>query len=86
MAAVLRQRIDDTASQQSLTAHCISATMTTDTRILNENTSTSDPLEINRDIHVSDRDFKLFLVTLQSDEGPNDALRQAADQYKQKYG
>jgi uncharacterized protein (DUF1778 family) len=74
MAAVLRQRVDDTASQQSLRANYTSAACA------------ADPLEINRDIRLSNRDFKLFLVTLESDEVPNDALSQAAQSYKQKYG
>lgn len=86
MAAVLRQRVDDTASQHSVSARYTSAAVCEASTLIESTSTASDPLEIDRDIRVSQRDFKLFLVALDSDEGPNDDLIQAAEHYKQKYG
>jgi Protein of unknown function (DUF1778) len=38
------------------------------------------------EIHLSDQDRDLFLALLDSDEGPNEALRQAAEAYKRTIG
>lgn len=45
-----------------------------------------DEETINRrpGIHLSDRDRDFFLALLDSDEGPNEALRQAAERFKRK--
>jgi hypothetical protein len=38
------------------------------------------------EIYLSDQDRDLFLALLDSDEGPNEALRQAAEAYKRTIG
>jgi uncharacterized protein (DUF1778 family) len=48
--------------------------------------SSNEHFELPREIRMSRRDFKLFLVEVDSDEEPNDTLRQAAEEYKRKYG
>jgi uncharacterized protein (DUF1778 family) len=42
-------------------------------------------LELPQTIRMSQRDFRLFLVALDSDEEPNDTLKAAAEKFKQKY-
>ncbi len=42
--------------------------------------------ELSHKIVMSQRDFKLFLVEIDSDEEPNELLRSAAEEYKRKYG
>jgi len=38
-----------------------------------------------KEIMMSQRDFKLFLVALESDEEPVDKLRAVADEYKRRF-
>jgi hypothetical protein len=38
-----------------------------------------------KEIRMSQRDFKLFLVALESDEEPVDKLRDVADEYKRRF-
>jgi len=48
-------------------------------------TIASDDNELSRRIVMSQRDFKLFLVAIDSDEEPNDTLKAAAEKFKQKH-
>lgn len=48
--------------------------------------SSNEQFELAREIRMSRRDFKLFLVEIESDEEPHDKLLQAAQEYKRKYG
>ena len=41
--------------------------------------------DLPQKIVMSQRDFKLFLVALDSDAEPNEALRAAAETFKEKY-
>ena len=41
--------------------------------------------ELPRQIRMSPRDFRLFMLALNSDEEPNEALKAAAEKFKQKY-
>ncbi|HEX8845107.1 MAG TPA: DUF1778 domain-containing protein [Pyrinomonadaceae bacterium] len=47
--------------------------------------SAEEVLERHRTIHLSNRDRDLFLALLDSDEQPNDALREAAERFKHEY-
>jgi uncharacterized protein (DUF1778 family) len=47
--------------------------------------SAEEVLERHRTIHLSNRDRDLFLALLDSDERPNDALREAAERFKREY-
>jgi len=62
-------------------------TTASDARIEREPLSTTDryEYELSRKIVMSQRDFKLFLVAIDSDEEPNDTLKAAAEKFKQKY-
>jgi uncharacterized protein (DUF1778 family) len=54
--------------------------------VLSEVTSTAtDPFALQKDIRVTQRDFRLFLVSVENARQPNDKLRAAAEEYKQKY-
>lgn len=53
---------------------------------LSDITSTdTDDFGLRRDIMVSERDFKLFLVSVENPQPPSDRLRAAAEEYKRKY-
>ena len=57
------------------------------TTVLRDSISDSSThFQLPREIRMSRRDFKLFLVEIDSEEEPNDALRQAAAEYKRKHG
>lgn len=47
--------------------------------------SAEEVLERRRTIHLSNRDRDLFLALLDSDEGPNEALREAAERFKRDF-
>lgn len=47
--------------------------------------SAEEVLERRRTIHLSSRDRDLFLALLDSDEGPNQALREAAERFKRDF-
>jgi len=47
--------------------------------------SAEEVLERRRTIHLSNRDRDLFLALLDSDEGPNEALRGAAERFKRDF-
>lgn len=46
-----------------------------------------DDPDLPREIPMSPRDFKAFLSAVESDDiEPNDALKRAAEKFKEKYG
>lgn len=45
----------------------------------------SNEFELPRAIRVSERDFKLFLVSIENAKEPSEKLRAAAEEYKRKY-
>jgi uncharacterized protein (DUF1778 family) len=47
--------------------------------------SAEEVLERRRTIHLSNRDRDLFLALLDADEGPNQALREAAERFKRDF-
>ncbi len=47
--------------------------------------SAEEVLERRRTIHLSNRDRDLFLALLDSDEGPNQELREAAERFKRDF-
>lgn len=47
--------------------------------------SANDVLEQQQHIHLSDRDRDRFLAALDSNAQPNEALRRAAERYKQQF-
>ena len=47
--------------------------------------SANDVLEQQQNIHLSSRDRDRFLAALDSSTQPNEALRRAAEQYKQRF-
>jgi uncharacterized protein (DUF1778 family) len=47
--------------------------------------SAEEVLERRRTIRLSNRDRDLFLALLDSDEGPNEALREAAERFKRDF-
>ena len=83
-AARLQPEVDETAARRQTRAVSSSSAASPATEILNE-ASHADPLEIHRNIRLSRRDFQLFLVASESDEGPNAELVQAAERYNEKY-
>lgn len=48
--------------------------------------SAQEVLEKHQTITLSNRDFDAFLEAIESDEEPNDALKRAAERYKQRFG
>ena len=47
--------------------------------------SAEEVLERRRTVHLSNRDRDLFLALLDADEGPNQALREAAERFKRDF-
>lgn len=74
----LKELIDRAASLlgQSVSDFAIATLVERARHIVQENSTTV----------LSDRDRDIFLAMLDSDAGPNDALRRAAKHYKARYG
>ena len=48
--------------------------------------SAQEILEKHQTVTLSNRDFDAFLQAIESEEGPNEALTQAAERYRQRFG
>ncbi|MFL6210521.1 MAG: DUF1778 domain-containing protein [Pyrinomonadaceae bacterium] len=84
MVAVL-QRMDEAATKKEVVVRYSSAA-TPATVTVDKNASTRGYEQtINRHIRLTRRDSEVFLALLDSDEEPNNALKQAAEEYKRKH-
>lgn len=48
--------------------------------------SAQEVLEKHQTVTLSNRDFDAFLEAIESEEGPNEALKRAAERYRQRFG
>ena len=48
--------------------------------------SAQEVLEKHQTVTLSNRDFDAFLEAIESEEEPNEALKQAAERYRQRFG
>ena len=83
--ATARLQYDDTSTARNIRPRL---TVVSDREeVVAEVSSTDTDLsELPKRIKMSSRDFKLFLVALEDDLEPNDALKAAAERFKQKHG
>jgi Protein of unknown function (DUF1778). len=74
MATARLERYDDTSEDRSVRPHL--TVVSGHEEIVTEISSTDSNLrELPNQLRLSQRDFKLFLVALDSDEEPNDKLK-----------
>lgn len=84
MPAVL-ERVDEAATTRNVVMRYTSAATPSTSTLKDTLPAREDNLEINRHIRLTRRDSEIFLALLYSDEEPNDALRQAAEEYNRKH-
>ena len=48
--------------------------------------SAQEVLEQHQTVTFTNRDFDAFLEAIESDEGPNEALKRAAERYQERFG
>jgi uncharacterized protein (DUF1778 family) len=84
--ATARLEYNDTASARRVRPNL--TLVSNHEEVVTEAVSSTDVnlAELPKRIKMSARDFKLFLVALEADEEPTDALKAAAERFKQKHG